>query len=91
MLQELDNLFTKLDEDQDGRVSFDEFLQGLFSHAASATPTPIPIGMSPAQRANLRRLAGSSMDDPYTRTATPSFLTGTNNKLLTMLDPNNSG
>ncbi|XP_072031924.1 uncharacterized protein [Amphiura filiformis] len=89
--EELDNLFVKLDEDKDGRVGFDEFLRGLFSHTASATPTPIPIGMSPAQRANLRRLAGSSMDDPYQRTTTPSILVSQSSKLFSMLDPNNLG
>ena len=87
----MENLFIKLDEDKDGKVGFEEFLQGLFSHTASATPTPIPIGMSPAQRANMRRLAGSSMEDPYMRTATPSILGSTSVKLFSMLDPNNSG
>ncbi|OCT79776.1 hypothetical protein XELAEV_18026587mg [Xenopus laevis] len=39
--EELEDLFNKLDRDGDGRVSFQEFQDGLFSHA------PVPISSTP--------------------------------------------
>lgn len=37
-IQELDNLFRKLDKDQDGRVSLTEFQSGLFIHGDLPEP-----------------------------------------------------
>ena len=39
--QELAHLFDKLDVDQDGLVSFSEFLRGLFQHGNTPAATPI--------------------------------------------------
>ncbi|XP_022094689.1 ninein-like protein isoform X2 [Acanthaster planci] len=91
--EELNNLFNKLDVDQDGKVGFQEFLEGLFRHEGPRPPTtPLPSALSTAQKAKLRMsMMGSSMDDPIYRTATPSFLLVPGTKLLSMLDPNNTG
>ncbi|KAG8544755.1 hypothetical protein GDO81_021966 [Engystomops pustulosus] len=42
--EELEDLFHKLDRDGDGRVSFQEFQAGLFSH------TPLPTASTPLKR-----------------------------------------
>ncbi|CAG2103223.1 unnamed protein product [Medioppia subpectinata] len=39
----IEQLFDKLDEDQDGRVSFDEFLDGLFRHDSTVPTDTNPI------------------------------------------------
>ncbi|XP_071833057.1 uncharacterized protein [Apostichopus japonicus] len=91
--EELLNLFSKLDEDQDGRVGFDEFLLGLFRHEGPHTPMlSTPSVMSPSHKSRLTRLVSSALDDPYHRTTTPSTYHQINpNKLFTSLDPENSG
>ncbi|XP_038074331.1 ninein-like isoform X2 [Patiria miniata] len=92
--EELNNLFNKLDVDQDGKVGFQEFLEGLFRHEGPRpTPTtPLTSGLSTAQKAKLRMsMMGSAMDDPLYRTATPSFMLVPGTQLLTMLDHNNTG
>ncbi|XP_072182310.1 uncharacterized protein [Diadema setosum] len=95
---ELGNLFNKLDRDQDGRVGFEEFLDGLFRTAGIRTPAPLtPMAPTPsllnAQKAKWRMsVMGSSMDDPIFRTATPSLLLNQSYaKLFSMLDPENTG
>ena len=40
--EEVEQLFSKLDEDADGKVSFEEFLVGLFKHGSSQPPSPSP-------------------------------------------------
>ena len=40
--EEVEQLFAKLDEDADGKVSFEEFLVGLFKHGSSQPPSPSP-------------------------------------------------
>lgn len=93
--EELQNLFSKLDEDQDGRVGFDEFLQGLFRHEGPRTPmlsTPSVMSPAHAHKSKLGRMIPSALDDPYHRTATPSiYVQMQGNKLFTALDPENSG
>lgn len=39
MFQDLGDLFDKLDADNDGRVSYDEFVNGLFEHGNPPTPS----------------------------------------------------
>ncbi|KAG8444053.1 hypothetical protein GDO86_009298 [Hymenochirus boettgeri] len=65
--EELEDLFNKLDRDGDGKVSFQEFQYGLFSHA------PMPIASTPLKQ---RRLWGcyQPMEDNSRMTATPSLL-----------------
>ena len=82
----------------DGRVGFEEFLDGLFRTAGIRTPAPLtPIAPTPsiltAQKAKWRMQAMSSaMDDPILRTATPSLLFNQPiTKLFTALDPDNTG
>lgn len=53
--QELDNLFRKLDKDQDGKVSLTEFQSGLFIHGdlpepnAASTPARLTAQCSFSQ------------------------------------------
>ncbi|XP_032207489.1 ninein-like protein isoform X2 [Mustela erminea] len=47
--EELENLFNKLDQDGDGRVSLEEFQLGLFNHGPTSLPessTPVKPSMS---------------------------------------------
>ncbi|CAI9575702.1 unnamed protein product, partial [Staurois parvus] len=61
--EELEDLFNKLDRDGDGRVSFQEFQVGLFSHA--------PIASTPLK--NQRPCALYQPEDSH---KTPSLLSG---------------
>ncbi|XP_070571058.1 ninein-like protein isoform X2 [Ptychodera flava] len=92
--EELENLFEKLDVDGDKRVSFDEFVHGLFIHGSvsALSTSPSVHLMSPAQKSKLRiAMMNSSMDEPV-RTATPSYLTmGYDSLTFSVLDPDNSG
>eukprot|EP00079_Xenopus_tropicalis_P035954 XP_017949725.1 PREDICTED: ninein-like protein isoform X3 [Xenopus tropicalis] len=65
--EELEDLFNKLDRDGDGRVSFQEFQEGLFSHA------PVPISSTPLKH---RRpwACFQPMEDSSRMTTTPSLL-----------------
>ncbi|XP_075059882.1 ninein-like protein isoform X3 [Mixophyes fleayi] len=67
--EELEDLFNKLDRDGDGRVSFQEFQVGLFSHA------PLPISSTPLK--HRRPLTFFQLvEDSSHKTATPSLLSG---------------
>ena len=72
ILQELQHLFDKLDVDNDGCVSFQEFLQGLFQHGGPATPST-PVQHTRSLSTPRQKLRFSvSMED---RTTTPAFIT----------------
>ncbi|XP_063958274.1 ninein-like protein isoform X1 [Lytechinus pictus] len=96
---ELKNLFNKLDRDEDGKVGFEEFLDGLFRTAGIRTPAPLtPLSLAPtpsllsSQIAAKRRMQVSAMDEPMYRTATPSLLMAQPiTKLFSVLDANNAG
>ncbi|XP_041468933.1 ninein-like protein isoform X2 [Lytechinus variegatus] len=96
---ELKNLFNKLDRDEDGKVGFEEFLDGLFRTAGIRTPAPLtPLSLAPtpsllsSQIAAKRRMQVSVMDEPMYRTATPSLLMAQPiTKLFSVLDANNAG
>ncbi|XP_030855103.1 ninein-like protein isoform X2 [Strongylocentrotus purpuratus] len=95
---ELGNLFIKLDRDEDGKVGFEEFLDGLFRTAGIRTPAPLtPLAPTPSLLSSQiakRRMQGmsSAMDEPMYRTATPSILMAQPiTKLFSVLDPNNAG
>lgn len=45
----IQQLFEKLDYDQDGRVSFDEFLQGLFQHGSNTASNDNNVNLTPLQ------------------------------------------
>ncbi|KAM4770924.1 ninein-like protein [Rhinophrynus dorsalis] len=67
--EELEDLFKKLDRDGDGRVSFQEFQVGLFSHA------PLPLSSTPLKQRRPWTFYQPA-DDSSRRTATPSLLSG---------------
>ncbi|XP_075719042.1 ninein-like protein isoform X2 [Rhinoderma darwinii] len=64
--EELEDLFKKLDRDGDGRVSFQEFQAGLFSHA------PLPTASTPLKN----RHALYQVEENSHNTASQSLLTG---------------
>ncbi|XP_073413575.1 ninein-like protein isoform X1 [Dendrobates tinctorius] len=64
--EELEDLFNKLDRDGDGRVSFQEFQEGLFSHA------PLPAASTPLRK----RHALYQIEEHSHNTASPSLLSG---------------
>ena len=84
LFQELQHLFDKLDVDGDGRVSFQEFLHGLFQHGSPATPSTPGRSLS-TPRSKLRMAVAG--DD---RIQTPSFFS-TGSGLFSVLDTENSG
>ncbi|XP_063774185.1 ninein-like protein isoform X4 [Pseudophryne corroboree] len=67
--EELDDLFNKLDRDGDGRVSFQEFQVGLFSHA------PLPISSTPLRQRHPWTFY-QLLEENSHKTATPSLLSG---------------
>ncbi|XP_069810501.1 ninein-like protein isoform X2 [Dendropsophus ebraccatus] len=64
--EELEDLFNKLDRDGDGRVSFQEFQVGLFSHA------PLPSASTPLKK----RHAFYQVEENSHNTASQSLLSG---------------
>ncbi|XP_073528617.1 ninein-like protein isoform X1 [Phyllobates terribilis] len=64
--EELEDLFNKLDRDGDGRVSFQEFQEGLFSHA------PLPAASTPLRK----RHALYQIEEQSHNTASQSLLSG---------------
>ncbi|XP_033123412.1 ninein-like protein isoform X2 [Anneissia japonica] len=91
--EELQNLYCKLDQDDDGKVGFHEFLEGLFRHDSTRAPTtPLPTTLTATQKVKLRMaITGNSMEESMHRTTTPSLLTFQGSKLLSVLDADNSG
>ena len=85
-LKELQHLFDKLDVDMDGRVSFHEFLHGLFQHGGSGTPTATPVRPPSLPRQKLRVSVMNFEDRPQT----PSFITALSG-LFSTLDPEGTG
>ncbi|XP_075719044.1 ninein-like protein isoform X4 [Rhinoderma darwinii] len=65
--EELEDLFKKLDRDGDGRVSFQEFQAGLFSHA------PLPTASTPLKN---RHALYQQVEENSHNTASQSLLTG---------------
>jgi hypothetical protein len=92
-IQELRNLFEKLDVDRDDRVSFDEFVRGLFQYTAPvslcATPrsivgTPTPRSMSAQKKIKPPASTEERM--------TPSIMQGSGaSGLFSVLDGENTG
>ncbi|XP_071962450.1 uncharacterized protein [Antedon mediterranea] len=91
--EELQNLYNKLDQDDDGKVGFHEFLEGLFRHDSTRAPTtPLPATLSATQKVKLRMaVTGNSMEESMHRAATPSVGTFQGSNLLSILDADNSG
>ncbi|XP_060081776.1 ninein-like protein [Ylistrum balloti] len=89
---ELQQLFDKLDSDADGKVSFDEFLQGLQHSAPACPPTPRSLG-TPTPRTHsaqkkIKVMASASAEERLT----PSIVLGTGvSGIFTTLDPTNTG
>ncbi|XP_040285579.1 ninein-like protein isoform X4 [Bufo bufo] len=65
--EELEDLFNKLDRDGDGRVSFQEFEVGLFSHA------PLPSASTPLKK---RHALYQQVEENSHNTASQSLLSG---------------
>ncbi|KAM3931512.1 ninein-like protein [Leptodactylus fuscus] len=63
-VEELEDLFNKLDRDGDGRVSFQEFQAGLFSHA------PVPTASTPLKKRH------QQVEENSHNTASQSLLSG---------------
>ncbi|XP_052007331.1 ninein-like protein isoform X3 [Xyrauchen texanus] len=80
--EELDVLFRKLDKDQDGRVSLNEFQNGLFrqhDHAPISTSTPV--------RPKPQWSVSKALEERVVRSTSPSLLSATvGQRLLTRLD-----
>ncbi|XP_066281332.1 ninein-like protein isoform X8 [Branchiostoma lanceolatum] len=84
--EELSHLFLTLDKDEDGKISLQELLNGLFKYSSSPSPTPSPTrGLMAAERRRLARTM--SMDESLARVATP--LVGIN--LFSALDSEGTG
>ncbi|XP_078589733.1 ninein-like protein isoform X13 [Branchiostoma floridae x Branchiostoma japonicum] len=84
--EELSHLFQTLDKDEDGKISLQELLNGLFKYSSSPSPTPSPTrGLMAAERRRLARTM--SMDESLARVATP--LVGIN--LFSALDSEGTG
>ncbi|CAH1262703.1 NINL [Branchiostoma lanceolatum] len=84
--EELSHLFFTLDKDEDGKISLQELLNGLFKYSSSPSPTPSPTrGLMAAERRRLARTM--SMDESLARVATP--LVGIN--LFSALDSEGTG
>lgn len=62
-VQELQQLFEKLDVDRDGKVGFHEFLNGLFQHGA-ITPTPSHPAPTPRPKLHLTAVDDRSLHSP---------------------------
>ncbi|XP_053316599.1 ninein-like protein isoform X1 [Spea bombifrons] len=65
--EDIEDLFNKLDQDGDGKVSFEEFHLGLCSHA------PLPISSTPLRQKRPLTFCQPT-EDGSRRTATPSLL-----------------
>ncbi|KAG5267040.1 hypothetical protein AALO_G00239140 [Alosa alosa] len=82
--EELDALFRKLDKDQDGRVSLQEFQIGLFNHGDLPAPKSSSTPLRPKAQLSLLQQA---FDERVARSTSPSLLSATvGQKLLTRLD-----
>ncbi|XP_053477149.1 ninein-like protein isoform X4 [Ictalurus furcatus] len=81
--EELDNLFMKLDKDQDGRVSLTEFQSGLFIHG----DLPEPKAASTPARLIAQCSFSQDLEERVLRSTSPSLLSATvGQRLLTRLD-----
>ncbi|XP_041921206.1 ninein-like protein [Alosa sapidissima] len=81
--EELDALFRKLDKDQDGRVSLQEFQIGLFNHGDLPAPKSSSTPLRPKAQLSLLQ----AFDERVARSTSPSLLSATvGQKLLTRLD-----
>ncbi|XP_063047457.1 ninein-like protein [Engraulis encrasicolus] len=79
--EELDALFRKLDKDQDGRVSLQEFQLGLFNRGQLSSPQCSSTPLRPKQ--SLLK----AFEERAARSASPSLLSATvGQKLLSRLD-----
>ncbi|XP_060781838.1 ninein-like protein isoform X3 [Neoarius graeffei] len=81
--EELDNLFRKLDKDQDGRVSLTEFQSGLFIHG----DLPEPKAASTPARLIAQCSFPQDLEERVLGSTSPSLLSATvGQRLLTRLD-----
>ena len=87
--QELQHLFNKLDVDHDGRVSFQEFLHGLFQHGGPSPGPATPVRPLSTPRHKLRLAPGGTVNFEE-RTHTPSYF-GLGSGFFSALDVDNSG
>ncbi|KAF5900892.1 ninein-like protein isoform X2, partial [Clarias magur] len=82
-VEELDNLFRKLDKDQDGKVSLTEFQSGLFIHG----DLPEPKAASTPARLISHCSFSQDFEERVLRSTSPSLLSATvGQRLLTRLD-----
>ena len=86
-MQELQHLFDKLDVDSDGRVSFHEFLHGLFTHGGPSTPSATPVRPQSTPRQKLKLAVIATFED---RPQTPSFIASISG-LFSTIDPEGTG
>ncbi|XP_044284973.1 ninein-like protein isoform X1 [Varanus komodoensis] len=70
--EDLEELFSKLDSDGDGRVSLKEFQLGLFSHS----PIPCPVSSTPHKPKHQKSPSHQIFKESVHRSATPSFISG---------------
>ncbi|TSK22814.1 Ninein-like protein [Bagarius yarrelli] len=81
--EELDNLFKKLDKDQDGRVGLTEFQNGIFMHG----DLPEPKAASTPARLHTQCSFSQDLEERVLRSTSPSLLSATvGQRLLTRLD-----
>ncbi|XP_071163588.1 ninein-like protein isoform X5 [Mytilus edulis] len=93
--EQLHDLFNKLDADGDGKISFDEFIGGLFNHSNISTSSPPRAHGSTTPRANTPRThsAQKKVKVPSGEDrSTPSIVPGSGvSGVFTTIDPENTG
>ena len=100
IVQELQQLFEKLDADGDGRVSFQEFLAELFQHntpagqipSVPAPGTPRSIGTTPTRSLSAQKKLKYPATSGSEERTTPSVVQGSGvTGLFSVLDPDKTG
>ncbi|CAH1791982.1 unnamed protein product [Owenia fusiformis] len=87
--EEIQHLFDKLDVDQDGKVSFHEFLHGLFQHGGPTMPSTPVRPLSSTRKPKVSLQMSMNLDE---RTQTPSILSvGEGAGIFSSLDPELTG
>lgn len=95
--QELEDLFSRLDTDGDGRIAFAEVHEGLFQHGLSSGQTEMTTSQEPPslpQSSSPKRLSSlpgrlSGLDDSLRSQS--SSLTGTPSGIFSALDTEKTG
>ena len=99
-LQELKQLLDKLDNDGDGRVSFQEFLAELFQHTTPANQgpvvpkpgTPRSVGTIPTRSVSAQKKFKYPPTSGSEERTTPSVVRGRGvTGLVSILDPDKTG